>query len=138
MESPSPCSISSRWSFLTSSPNIPTANSNFAMSGLPSSAVEHFHILTLPDPVLIFRAPRANQLRILRLELEGLERPSVSHHHLNALEDSKMIVALHVRTCEGYRWIGPENDFGRHAAKRYQDSNIRRRRRRRQEAPPNS
>src|ERR1700675_2948549 len=76
-------------------------------------------------------APRANQLRILRLELEGLERPSVSHHHLNALEDSKMIVALHVGTCEGYRWIGPENDFGRHAAKRYQDSNIRRRRRRR-------
>src|SRR6202043_2566191 len=78
----------------------------------------------------LFGAPRANRLRTLKRELEGLERPSVSHHHLNALEHSKMIVAWHVRKCEGYHWIGPENDFGRHATKRYQNSNIRRRRRR--------
>jgi len=57
-------------------------------------------------------------------ELNGLERPSVSHYHLNWLEHSKMIVAYRVGEREGRHCIAPENDFGRLSAKRHQNSNF--------------
>jgi hypothetical protein len=57
-------------------------------------------------------------------ELNGLERPSVSYHHLNSLEYSEIIVSLRVRPCEGGRCLSSENDFGRLSAKRHQNSNF--------------
>ena len=69
-----------------------------------------------------------HQPRILKLEVDGLECPSVSHHHLKSLEHTEMIVSLWICMGEGCRCVDPEKDLGRLAAKRHQDSNIRRRR----------
>jgi hypothetical protein len=58
------------------------------------------------------------------LKFERLERPPVSHYHLDSLEHAEMIVSLWIYISEGCRRVGSENDFDRLAAKRYQNSNV--------------